>query len=96
MVCIGVLFIILKIQCYLKTNKLNIMITKEELARVNIINENLFKLDSLTKVFEGTSEDVYAETLNIFSSTDFRTLINEYIPIIKADLMSEYNSIICP
>ena len=70
------------------------MITAEELARVNVINENLFKLDSLTKIFKDEDEEAYETIYNAFISKDFQTLIAEYIPIIKADLMSEYNSII--
>lgn len=70
------------------------MITVEELTRVNVINENLFKLDSLTKVFKGKDEEAYETIYNAFINKDFQQLIAEYIPIIKADLMSEYNSII--
>lgn len=72
------------------------MITVEELARVNIINENLHRLERLNNIFKGNVDFSIDHIEKVFTSDNFRILISEYIPIIQADLMSEYNKIISP
>ena len=75
------------------------MITKEELNRVNVINENIHRLTELNKLFEKyekSNKTDFDEITYYFDDIHFNTLIKEYIPKMVSDMMIEYNRIISP